>query len=206
LSRKRELESVPHLSLDGEKGVVLNEVDALLLLRISETNSLTESAKILGISYRNAWGRIKRIESVRGTKILETASGGAAGGSSRLTPAGLALYKEYKAVRRYISSVLYDKESAGNIGYTLSARNRIHGKITKIEKGDIMSLVKLTSNKTVKLTSIISNEAVESLGLQEGDEVDAVVKATEVMVAKESNLVPPEGSRGKAGDAWLEGH
>lgn len=194
---KRELESVPHLSLQGNRGVVLNEVDALLLHRISETSSLTEAARLLGISYRNAWGRIKRIEANTGRQILETASGGATGGSSRLTPDGMALYKEYRNVRKYISSVLFDRESAGNVGYKLSARNRIRAKITKVEKGDITSLVKLASVSTVNLTSIISNEAVEDLGLQAGDEVQAIIKATEVMVAKPTPLFPEQNKTPK---------
>lgn len=178
------MESVPHLSLRGSKGVVLDEIDALLLRRISETNSLAEAAKILGISYRNGWGRIRRIESSRGKQILETTSGGATGGSSRLTPEGMSLCEEYRSVRKYLSSVLDDRESAGNVGYKLSARNRIRAKVTKVDKGDITSLVKLASDSLVKLTSIISNEAVEDLGLHVGDEVEAIIKSTEVMVAR----------------------
>jgi len=181
---KRDLESIPHLSLQGRGGVVLNEVDGLLLLSIEETDSLTQAAKRLGISYRNAWGRIRRIEASTGKQILETTSGGATGGGSRLTPEGVALCKEYRSVRKYLSSVLFDRESAANVGYKLSARNRIRAKITKVEKGDIISLVKLASDMPVKLTSIISNEAVEDLGLREGDEVEAIIKSTEVMVAK----------------------
>jgi molybdopterin-binding protein len=35
------------------------------------------------------------------------------------------------------------------------------------------------------ITSIISREAVEDLGLAEGDEIEAIIKSTEVIIAKE---------------------
>jgi len=179
------LKPVPHLSFEDKKRTVLEDVDALLLRRISETNSLTEAAKLLGISYRNAWDRIKRMESSSGKRILETKAGGATGGSSRLTPEGMSLLKEFRTVRKYLFDVLDDRDSAGNVGYKLSARNRIRAKIRTIERGDITSMIKMAAADPVALTSIISNEAVEDLGLQEGDEVQAIIKSTEVMVAKE---------------------
>jgi molybdate transport system regulatory protein len=188
--RDGKLKPVPHLSLEDKKRTVLEEVDALLLRRISETNSLTDAANILGISYRNAWDRIKRIESSSGKRILETKAGGATGGSSRLTPDGMYLLREFRSVRKYLFNALDDRDSAGNVGYKLSARNRVRAKITAIEKGDIVAMIKMSAKNPVALTSIISNEAVEDLGLQVGDEVQAIVKATEVMVAK---AIPSSG-------------
>lgn len=168
----------------------MDEVDALLLRRISETNSLTEAAKLLGISYRHAWNRINRMESRSGKKILESKSGGATGGGSRLTPDGLILLREFRRVRKYLFNALDDSASAGNVSYKLSTRNRIRAKITSVVKGDITSLVKMTTANPVSLTSIISKEAVEDLGLQEGDEVEALIKSTEVMVGK---VIPSSG-------------
>jgi molybdate transport system regulatory protein len=179
-----KLKPVPHLSLENKKQTVLEEVDARLLRRISETNSLAEAAKLLGISYRNAWDRIKRLESRSGKKILESKAGGATGGSSRLTPDGMTLFREFRSVRKYLFNALDDRDSAGNVGYKLSARNRVKAKITTIKKGDVIAMIKMAATDPVALTSIISNEAVEDLGLQEGDEVQAIIKATEVMVAK----------------------
>jgi molybdate transport system regulatory protein len=178
------MKPVPHLSLEDKKRTVLEEVDARLLRRISETNSLTEAANILGISYRNAWDRIKRIELCSGKRILETRAGGATGGSSKLTPDGMSLLREFRSVRKYLFNALDDRDSAGNVSYKLSARNRVRAKIVTIERGDIVAMIKMSATNPVALTSIISSEAVEDLGLQEGDEVQAVIKATEVMVAK----------------------
>lgn len=49
----------------------------------------------------------------------------------------------------------------------------------------ITSSVKIEIQMPVTVTAVISKEAVEELELKPGDKVEAVTKATEVMVAKE---------------------
>jgi molybdopterin-binding protein len=65
----------------------------------------------------------------------------------------------------------------------LSARNMIKGKVKQIIPGAVNSEVIIQTNGGETMVSIITKESVESLGLKEGKEVYAVVKATNVMVA-----------------------
>ena len=67
----------------------------------------------------------------------------------------------------------------------LSARNRLHGTVTSVETDGIMAevVVELGDGQTV--TATITSGSVERLGIEVGDEVDAVIKATEVMVETE---------------------
>ena len=183
--RSPNIKPVPHLSFQSDRRTVLDEKDALLLRRVSETGSITVAAKRVGISYRNAWGRIKRLETSLGARIIDTKVGGAAGGSAKLTPQGLALFREFRHMRKYLFDAMEDSESAGNVRYKLSARNIVPVKVVSIERGDITSSIKMATASPFHLTSIISNEAVDDLGLKEGDSVQAIVKSTEVMVAKE---------------------
>ena len=183
-SQSKERRPVPHLSLESGDETILDEVDARLLRRVSETGSLTVAARMVGISYRSAWGRIRRVESRLGKRVLETNTGGAKGGGSRLTPEGLSLFREFRKVRKYLFNALDDRESAGNIRYKLSARNLLRARVTSVERGDITSMIRMVSREPVRLTSIISNEAVDDLVLKEGDQVEAVIKSTEVMIAK----------------------
>ncbi len=67
----------------------------------------------------------------------------------------------------------------------LSARNKLKGKVESVEKGIITSKVKITISIPVTITAVITKEAVEELKLKKGDAVEAVIKATEVIVAKE---------------------
>jgi molybdate transport system regulatory protein len=187
VSRKAaRLQPVFKLSLEDDRLVVLDQKDALLLRRISETRSLTEGAKLAEMSYRSAWDRVKAIESNLGLKIVETKVGGAKGGGARLTPEGAALLQDFRKVRKYLFNALEDKDFMAHAGYKLSARNKVKAKITKLEKGPITASVKMRVLLPATLTSIISKEAVEDLGLKEGDEVEAIIKSTEVIIAKET--------------------
>ena len=67
----------------------------------------------------------------------------------------------------------------------LSARNRIKGRVKKVEKGVVAAAVKVEITEPATITSVITKEAVEDLALKEGDQVFVIVKSTEVMVAKE---------------------
>ena len=66
----------------------------------------------------------------------------------------------------------------------LSARNQIAGNITNIELGAVMAEVTLDVGGGQTLTSAITSHSVERLGLKVGDEVVAIIKATEVMIGK----------------------
>lgn len=66
----------------------------------------------------------------------------------------------------------------------LSARNGLTGKVTDIVKGQVMAKVKVRLSDNQMITSLISVEAVDDLGLKVGDDVTAIIKATEVMLAR----------------------
>jgi molybdopterin-binding protein len=67
----------------------------------------------------------------------------------------------------------------------LSARNRFVGTVESVEKGPITSLIKVKIKTPVTITALISKEAAEDLALKSGDQVEAIIKATEVIVAKD---------------------
>jgi molybdopterin-binding protein len=65
----------------------------------------------------------------------------------------------------------------------LSARNRFEGTVRSVEVDGVMALVEIEAGPFV-VTSVITREAVEELGLEEGVAAVATVKATSVMVAR----------------------
>ena len=67
----------------------------------------------------------------------------------------------------------------------MSARNSLKGMVVSVEKGEITASVKIKIESPEVITAIISKEAVEDLDIKEGDELNAVIKSTEVMVIKE---------------------
>jgi molybdopterin-binding protein len=66
---------------------------------------------------------------------------------------------------------------------TLSARNHLKGTIEEIQLGDVLAHVTVRVSDSV-IESVITRRSAEEMGLKKGDSVTAVVKATEVMIAK----------------------
>ena len=66
----------------------------------------------------------------------------------------------------------------------LSARNQFKGKIVAVTKGQTTAHVRIDIGSGVIVTSSITNEAVDELGLKPGDSVTAIIKASDVMVGK----------------------
>lgn len=64
----------------------------------------------------------------------------------------------------------------------LSARNQLHGTVTSINRGEAIANVVLDVAGQ-RLVSSITVEAVADLGLSEGSEVVAIVKASDVIIA-----------------------
>jgi molybdopterin-binding protein len=64
----------------------------------------------------------------------------------------------------------------------LSARNQIRATVTGITRGEATANVSLAANGT-RLVASITVEAAEELGLTEGSEVIAVIKASDVILA-----------------------
>lgn len=67
-------------------------------------------------------------------------------------------------------------------GVTLSARNHLHGTVTDIDTDGLTAEVTIELGDGQTVTSVITANSVDRLGLEEGMEASAVIKATEVMV------------------------
>ena len=69
-------------------------------------------------------------------------------------------------------------------GMTLSARNKLVGKIEEIEFGGVMAHVTVRVGKDI-IESVITKRSAEDMKLKVGDTVRAVIKSTEVMLEKD---------------------
>jgi molybdopterin-binding protein len=65
----------------------------------------------------------------------------------------------------------------------LSARNHLKGTIDEVELGDVLAHVTIRVGDSI-IESVITRRSAEEMSLKQGDAVTAVVKATEVMIAK----------------------
>jgi len=165
---------------------LLGKGGAEILEAIKEVKSISKAAKKVGMSYRYVWNYLAKIEKTLQEPVVQTYKGGRkGGGGAHLTKLGENLLKEYRRVEGYVGEILGDEEYWEAVGLKISARNRLKGTVQKVDKGVVTAKVKIKIDKPVVVTAIISKEAVEELDIKAGDNVEAVIKATEVMVAKE---------------------
>jgi len=164
---------------------VIGKGGAEILETIDKENSITKAAESLGMSYRYVWNYLQEIKNALEEPIVDTYKGGkSGGGGAKLTVLGKSLLAEYKQVESYLSKVLSDSGKLEVNGLKLSARNRFKGKVVAVEKGVITAKVKVEIKMPVTVTAVITKEAVEELDIKVGDEVEAIVKSTEIMIAK----------------------
>lgn len=165
---------------------LLGKGGAEILEAIEEVKSISKAAKKVGMSYRYVWNYLAKIEKTLQEPVVETYKGGRkGGGGANLTKLGENLLKEYLRVEDYVGEILGDEEYWEAVGLKISARNRLKGTVQEVDKGIVTAKVRIKLDKPVVLTAIISKEAVEELDIKVRDKVEAVIKATEVMVAKE---------------------
>ena len=114
----------------------------------------SEAAKRLGISLDTLrrWDRDGRIETTRDS------------GNRRLVSA-----EEIDRLR-------------GESGAQFSARNRLRGTVTDVRVEGLVAQVEVLVDEPARVVAIVTADAVEELGLEEGMPATAVVKATSVMV------------------------
>lgn len=65
----------------------------------------------------------------------------------------------------------------------LSARNRLHGYIEEVRVDGLLAQVRMRVGDQT-LTAVVTSDAVKALKFKRGDDAIAIVKSTEVMVAR----------------------
>lgn len=106
---RRNLTLVPDYKLwlerDGE--YIFGPGAYAILKSVHEEGTITQGAKKLKMSYRYAWGVIKKIEKKLGITLVETFKGGTeGGGGAKVTENGLKLMEMYSNINNAFNDVL----------------------------------------------------------------------------------------------------
>lgn len=200
----KESKSGIHLSsnlwLNRNNSKFLGSERIKLLEKIDELGSITKAAKAVGICYKTAWDTVSAINNLAEKPLVGSLTGGKGGGGTTLTPEGKRVIAQFKAIqeqlRQFLENLEQSFEETENL-YTflrrnsikLSARNIFFGIIKEIAKGVVNARVTLTLKGGITITSIITNDAADSLGLSVGKEAYAIVKASSVMVGIDLHTV-----------------
>lgn len=126
-----------------------------------KTLSMGDAARAIGVSVDTLrrWDRAGKLKTLRDER------------NRRLVPA--------TEVTRLTS-----RPSREPAGHSLSARNHFAGTVKSVEADGVMALVELEAGP-FRVVAAITRDAVEELGLQEGVQATATVKATSVMIERE---------------------
>jgi molybdate transport system regulatory protein len=91
--------------IENRGEVVLGGGKTALLLAIDRLGSIQRTADEFEMSYRHAWGVIKKIEQRAGFKMVETKLGGKDGGGARLTPKAKVFIKKADSLFKELQAV-----------------------------------------------------------------------------------------------------
>ncbi|MDD3316864.1 MAG: molybdenum-dependent transcriptional regulator [Methanosarcina sp.] len=165
---------------DGK--TVMGAGRAELLRAIDEERSLRKACKKLGISYKHAWNMLKKMNEALDEPAIITVRGGKNQGTF-LTDVGRKLLAEYETGKQLINETIKDETAWENVSFKLSARNQLPGKVLEVEKNGLVCKITIEMEPST-MTSVVTKEAAEKLDIRPGDRIYAVIKSTEVMVAK----------------------
>ncbi|MBN3738431.1 MULTISPECIES: TOBE domain-containing protein [Burkholderia] len=165
-----------------------------LLAAIGDTGSITRAAKAVGLSYKAAWDAVDTMNNLAGEPLVARSTGGKGGGGTTLTPRATSLIAAFRTIerehRRFIEAASaavagFDVDWAliGRIGMKTSARNQLFGKVASIVRGTVNDEVTLTLPGGQPVVAVLTHESAEALGLREGAEACALVKASWVVLA-----------------------
>lgn len=143
----------------------------------NELIRVRDAARRLGVSYATLKQWI-----YKGTfRTVQTA-----GGHHRISEAELERFLARKGPRP--SSKASRAKHVPTVLVALSGRNQLRGVVEEVRTDGLMAQIRLRIGDQ-SLTAIITRDAIDALRLKRGDEALAVIKSTEVMIARESKRV-----------------
>jgi len=94
------------LRILGGRAPAMGPGKAELIERIASTGSISAASRAMGMSYRRAWQLVEALNKDYRERVISTAAGGARGGGARVTPFGLRVLAEYRAMEEKASAAI----------------------------------------------------------------------------------------------------
>lgn len=164
-----------------------------LLEALDATGSINRAARTAGLSYKGAWLLLETACNLANETLLETATGGAGGGGTRLTPAARGLLDAWHTFAAEHRDFLRAQEArlqqhpalAGllrRMSMKTSARNQYAGSVKSLAVGPVTASVTIALKSGDEVTATMTSAAAKRLKLKVGKEALALVKASAVVL------------------------
>jgi molybdate transport system regulatory protein len=164
-----------------------------LLEAVAATGSINRAARTAGFSYRGAWLALEAACNLAHEPLLETLTGGAGGGGTRLTPAACRLLEGWRALQSAHDDFLRAQEAAliqqpalagllRILSMKTSARNQFAGTISAVEIGPVSAQATVVIKGGQEIVATMTSAAAKRLKLKRGVEAIALIKASAVVL------------------------
>jgi len=186
------------LQINNAMGSFLGDKRIRLLEAIDKTGSISQAAKGVPMSYKAAWDAVDDMNNVAPEPLVNRAAGGRHGGGTELTAFARRLIAFYRALETEsqlaLEKLTRNLEQNGvcdvndfrqvlrRMSMKTSARNQFAGPVIAIKVGVVDAEVSIRLAPELMLTAIVTRESAENLGLTQGRDVLAFVKASSILL------------------------
>lgn len=189
---------VGNLSVETQFGAYLGATRIRLLECIDQYGSISKATKAVPISYKAAWDAIDAMNNLAEQPLVHRATGGKNGGGTTLTDYGRKIVALYRAMEQEYQHTLdrlagrLNQLEGGDIhdfqmllrrmSIKASARNQFAGPIVAMREGAVNFEVCLKLDDANEIVAVITRESAENMALVIGQEVQALIKASSVIL------------------------
>lgn len=167
-----------------------------LLESVMEHKSITKAAEVTGFSYKTAWDAVNAINNLLPRPAFVTRTGGTHGGGAEVTDEGRRLILAFRRLEDKLGRISAAIAEEGleherdllflGIGLKLSVRNTLFCEVAKITQAPVNVEIKLQVSPSIMITTVVTNASVREIGLAPGRCCVAMVNASSVMLAQET--------------------
>lgn len=164
-----------------------------LLTAIAEHGSISAAARHVGMTYKAAWDAVDAMNNLAGTVLVAVQHGGRDGGGAQLSAEGSQVIRDLSRLQRLQSAFMAQLKAEGDLDKTLammrrlsmksSARNVLAGTVDSVRDGGVNTEVNVRLQGGDTLHAIVTRESAHELTLAPGREVQAIIKASWIILA-----------------------
>ncbi|WP_456309555.1 molybdenum-dependent transcriptional regulator [Serratia proteamaculans] len=166
-----------------------------LLRQVKESGSISQGAKLAGISYKSAWDAINEMNQLADRTLVDRATGGKGGGGAVVTAYGerlLQLYALLEQIQQKAFDVLQDDALPGSLlgaiarfSLQTSARNQLFGTIIARDDRPVQQHVRVQlADRQTQIQVALTEVSANRLQLAHGKEVLVLIKAPWIEVTR----------------------
>lgn len=169
-----------------------------LLKRVQQTGSISQGAKLAGISYKSAWDAINEMNQLADETLVARATGGKGGGGATLTRYGerlIQLFQLMEQIQQKAFDALQqdalplDSMLAAIARFSLqtSARNQLFGTVISNDAQSVVQHLRiLLADGVTELRVALTQRSADRLQLTAGKEVLLLIKAPWIRVSRQA--------------------